>query len=219
MFVDKLYKNREDAARRLLPDIGKYKNHKNAVILAIPRGALEIGAVLRDSLNIPLDIIVTKKISAPGNEEYAIGSVSPDGSVQVDQNAIMAYGIPQSYINNEAERLTRMIRRRYEEYRGDPEPPDLKGKVVIVTDDGIATGFTVMAAIRYVRKQNPKKIILVAPVSASDSYEKLKKETDEIICPAVREDFFAVGQFYETFDQVSDEDAKKLLDFNKNKAQ
>jgi len=219
MLNSKLYRDRQDAARKLLPALQKYKGKKGVLILAIPRGALEMGAILRDELKIPLDIVVTKKIGAPGNEEYAIGSVAPDGSVEVNQEAMGLYGIPQSYIDDEAQRLKHVIKRRYEDYRGDPNPPVLKGKTVIVVDDGIATGFTTMAAIQYIRKQNPKKIILAVPVSASDSYKKLKSAVDEMICLDVRDDFFAVGQFYEVFNQVSDEEAKKLLDFQKNKAQ
>jgi len=220
MFGSKMYKDRYDAAKQLLPELEKYKGKKDVMILAIPRGALEMGAFLRDELKLPLDIVVTKKIGAPGNEEYAIGSVGPDGSVQVNEDVVASYGIPQSYIQDEAKRLQHVIKRRYEEYRaGDPTPPDLKDKVVIVVDDGIATGFTTLAAVQYIRKQKPKKIILAVPVAAADSHAKLKKEVDEMICPEVRSDFFAVGQFYETFNQVSDEEAKKLLDFKKNVAQ
>ena len=209
-----------DAARKLLPELEKYKGEKDAIILAIPRGALEMGAVLRDELKISLDIVVTKKIGAPGNDEYAIGSVGPDGSVQVNEKVMLDFGIPQSYVDGEAKRLQYAIERRYEDYRaGNPNPPDLKDKVVIVVDDGIATGFTAMAAVQYIRKQKPKKLILAVAVSSTDSYEKLKKEVDELICPEVRDDFFAVGQFYEEFSQVEDEDAKRLLNFQKNSAQ
>ena len=215
IMFDRLYKDRYDAAQQLLPELEKYKGDKNAILLAIPRGALEMGKVLRDELKIPLDIVVTKKIGAPGNEEYAIGSVDPDGSVQVNKDVVAGYGIQQKYIDDEAERLKHVIKRRYEDYRGDPKPPNLKDKIVIVVDDGIATGFTTLAAIQYIRKQKPKKIILAVPVSAVDSHEKLKKEVDEMICPQVREDFFAVGQFYDVFAQVSDEEAIKLLDFKK----
>ncbi len=211
-----MLKDRYDAAYQLITKLKKYKGDKNAILLAIPRGALEMGAALRDDLKIPLDIVVTKKIGAPGNEEYAIGSVGPDGSVQVNPDAVAGYGIPQSYIDDEAKRLKHVIKRRYEDYRGDPNPPDLKDKIVIVVDDGIATGFTTLAAVQYIRKQQPKKIILAVPVAATDSHEKLKKEVDEIICLDVRDDFFAVGQFYETFAQVSDEEAKKLLNFKKS---
>ncbi|MBU1018057.1 phosphoribosyltransferase [Patescibacteria group bacterium] len=211
-----MFKDRYDAAKKLLPELEKYKGKKDVIILAIPRGALEMGAVLRDELKVPLDIVVTKKIGAPGNDEYAIGSVAPDGSVQVNQKVLSAYGIPQSHIDDEAKRLKHVIKRRYEDYRGDPIPPDLKNKIVIIVDDGIATGFTTSAAIHYIRSQKPKKIILAVPVAAADSYEKLKKEVDEIICPEIRDDFYAVGQFYDEFSQVEDEDAKRLLDFKKN---
>lgn len=210
----KLYKDRFDAARQLIPKLKKYKGGKNTILLAIPRGALVIGAVLRDELNIPLDIVVTKKISAPGNEEYAIGSVGPDGSIQTNLEVISAYGIPQTYIDEEAKRLQHIIQRRYQEYRDNPIPPDLKGKIVIVIDDGIATGFTASAAIQSIRKQKPQKIILAIPVAASDSYEKLKKEVDELICLEIRDDFYAVGQFYQIFEQVDDQKAKELLNFH-----
>jgi len=207
----KLFKDRVDAAHQLAAKLQEYKGDKNAILLAIPRGALQLGAVLRDELKIPLDIVVTKKIGAPGNEEYAIGSVAPDGSVDVNQEAVSMYGIPESYIKDEAQRLKHVIKRRYEEYRGSPELPNLKNKIVIVVDDGIATGFTTRAAVRYIRSQKPKKIVLAVPVSAVDSAEKLKKEVDEFICLETPEDFYAVGQFYEIFPQVEDEEAKRLL--------
>jgi putative phosphoribosyl transferase len=216
--IQKPFKDRYDAARQLLPKLEKYKGEKAAILLAIPRGALEMGALLRDELNIPLDIVVTKKIGAPGNDEYAIGSVGPDGSIQANQEAMSNYGIPHSYVDGEAKRLHHMIRCRYKDYRGDPNPPNLKNKIVIVIDDGIATGFTTLAAIQYIRKQAPQKIILAVPVAATDSHDRLKKEVDEMICLQVRDDFYAVGQFYETFNQVEDEEAKKLLNF-KNPSQ
>jgi putative phosphoribosyl transferase len=206
-----IFKNRQDAAKQLLPKLEKYKGDKDAIILAIPRGALEMGVVLRDELGLPLDIVVTKKISAPGNEEYAIGAVGPDGKNHINKNIIQMYGIPEEYISDETKRLQHVIKRRYEDYRGSPAPPDLKNKICIVVDDGIATGFTTLAAVQYIRRQKPKKIVLAVPVSAINSYEKLKKEVDEIICLHVREDFFAVGQFYNTFGQVESDKAIKLL--------
>jgi len=206
-----MFKDRADAANQLIPELEKYKNNKDAIILAIPRGALEIGAILRDKLNLPLDIVVTKKIGAPGNEEYAIGVVGPDGEKQINEDIIRYYNIPEEYVNDEAQRLKHVIKRRYEDYRGNPKPPDLKDKICIVIDDGIATGFTTLAAVRYIRRQKPKKIVLAVPVSAVDSHKKLEKEVDEMICLHVRDDFFAVGQFYEIFGQVEDAEAIKLL--------
>lgn len=207
-----MFQNRHDAARQLVPKLEHYKNNSNAIILAIPRGALELGAVLRDQLNLPLDIVVTKKISTPNNPEYAIGAVGPDGESQISQDAIMMYGIPQKYIDDEAQRLKHVIKRKYEDYRGTgKEPLSLKDKIIIIVDDGIATGFTTLAAVQYIRRQKPQKIVLAVPVAAADSYKKLKKEVDEITCLDVREDFYAVGQFYQTFNQVSDEEARAIL--------
>lgn len=206
-----MFQNRIDAAKQLVPKLIGYKHNPDALILAIPRGALEIGAVLRDELGLPLDIVVTKKIGAPGNEEYAIGVVGPDGLWEVNESVVKSYGIPREYIDDEAKRLQHVIRRRYEDYRGDPNPPDLKDKTCLVVDDGIATGFTTLAAMRYLRRQKPKKIILAVPVAATDSYERLRREVDKLICLDIRDDFYAVGQFYREFPQVSDEEAKKLL--------
>lgn len=206
-----MFNDRIDAAQKLVPHLKKYEGMPGAILLAIPRGALEIGAVLRDALKIPLDIVVTKKIGAPGNEEYAIGSVAPDGSAQLNQGVITLYGIPPTYIQNEIERLQILIKQRYKEYRDDPTPPDLHDKIVIVLDDGIATGFTTLAAVRYIRSQKPKKIILAVPVAAADSIQKLTAEVDELICLETPSDFFAVGQFYRHFLQVEDSQAKALL--------
>ncbi len=206
MFLD-----RKGAAQQLIPKLEKYKKNKDAIILAIPRGALELGAVLREKLEIPLDIVVTKKIGAPGNEEFAIGSVGPDGKSQFKESTLKIHEIPMEYVENEAKRLKHVIKRRYEDYRDTKDLPNLKDKICIVIDDGIATGFTVLAAIQYIRRQKPKKIVLAVPVAALDSFDMLKTEVDEMICLEVHEDFFAVGQFYKTFGQVSDEEAKRIL--------
>lgn len=211
-----MFKDRHDAARQLLPKLEEYKGDKNTILLAIPRGALEMGAVLRDELELPLDIVVTKKIGAPGNDEYAIGSVGPDGSYDINREVVEEYGIPDTYTKGEAKRLQHVIKRRYEDYRGNKPLPKLKNKIVIVVDDGIATGFTTLAAVRYIKSQKPKKVILAVAVSAPDSYRKLKKEVDELICLDLPDDFMAVGQFYQNFPQVSDEEAKNLLGFKKS---
>lgn len=209
-----MFKDRQDAAQQLIPKLDKYKAKKDVILLAIPRGALELGAVLKEGLKIPLDIVVTKKIGAPGNEEFAIGSVGPDGESHVKESTLEIHGIPKKYVEDETERLKHVIKRRYEDYRGSADLPNLKDKICIIIDDGIATGFTALAAIQYIRRQKPKKIVLAVPVSALDSFDKLKTEVDEMICLDVRDDFFAVGQFYEKFGQVSDEEAKKILNTN-----
>lgn len=205
------FEDRQSAAEKLVDPLKKYVGVKNAIILAIPRGALQIGAVLREQLHLPLDIVVTKKIGAPGNEEFAIGVVGPDGQYHCDKNTLAGYGIPLSYVEDEAKRLQHMIKRRYEDYRGSPLPPDLKDKICIVVDDGIATGHTTEAAVEYLRRQKAKKIVLAVPVSAADSAARLEKEVDEFICLQKPDDFYAVGQFYQNFPQVSDEEAIRIL--------
>ena len=211
----KMFTDRRQAAERLADALKKYKDDKNAVLLAIPRGALEIGEVLRNKLNLPLDIVVTKKIGAPGNEEFAIGVVDPEGNTICNEDNIAAYGIPMSYVQDEAQRLKHVIKRRYEDYRGSAEPPEVKGKICIVIDDGIATGHTTEAAVQYLKHQKAGKVVLAVPVSASDTAEKLKKEADEFICLEKPSDFYAVGQFYENFPQVSDEEAIRILNLKK----
>jgi putative phosphoribosyl transferase len=209
------FPDRKTAAKLLSEKLKSYKGLKDAVILAIPRGALQLGEVLRKELNLPLDIVVTKKIGAPGNEEFAIGVVGPDGKFSYDKAITQSYGIPLNYIEKEARRLQHVIRRRYEDYRGSAKPPDLKGKTCIIVDDGIATGHTTLAAVEYLKRQEAKKIVLAVPVSAPDSAAGLEKEVDEMICLKKPEDFFAVGQFYANFPQVSDKEAAEILRLTK----
>ena len=207
------FEDRYDAAQQLLPLLEKFKDDPNTILLAIPRGALEMGNFFRDKLRIPLDIVVTKKIGAPDNEEYAVGSVAPDGSMQVDSSVISSLRIPQKYLDMKAQELKKLIDERYKAYRGTSILPDLKNKTVIIIDDGIATGFTTLAAVQYVKTQKPHKVILAVPVAAPDSFKKLQKEVDEIICLKTPWNFSAVGQFYKNFPQVSDKEAKELLHF------
>ena len=227
------FKDRFDAARKLAPKLNKYKNAPDTVILAIPRGSLEMGYELSGILNLPLDIVVTKKIPAPGNEEYAIGSIGPDGEALLNEDEVKAYGIPDSYLEAIKSKLMEDINRRYATYRKNltsahpadktavaPEAakgpaniiPDFAGKTVILIDDGIATGFTMKAAIQYLKRNNIKKLIVAVPVAASDSAQQIKYMVDEFICLSVPFFFAAVGQFYEYFPQVTDEQAADYLE-------
>ena len=217
------YQNRIEAAQRLLPLLKKYSDAPDTVVLAIPRGALQIGAVLARELHLPLDIVVTKKIPAPGNEEYAIGAIAPDGEILLNEEMVRMYALPEGYLKGVAGKLMTDIERRYHTYRakrssGEPVNsgldsmyPDLAGKTVILTDDGIATGFTMKAAIEYLYRQKVKKIIVAVPVSSPDSAEEIKKIADEFVCPYLPAVFSAVAQFYDEFPQVSDEEAAQYL--------
>lgn len=204
-----IFKDRFDAAEKLVPLLEKYKKAPDALLAAIPRGAVEIGSILRQKLELPLTIVITKKIGAPGNPEYAIGAVAPDGSVILNPEA---EGVAsQEYINSESIRLTEEIKKRYELFTGSSEPPSVKDKTVIVLDDGIATGSTVIAAIKYLKNAGAKKIVVAVPVAARDSLKKIEREADEVICFHKPLWLSAVGQFYENFRQVEDNEVVKYL--------
>jgi len=204
------FKNRHEAGMKLAEKLEKYKN-SNAIVLAIPRGGVEIGYEIANHLKIKLDIIVTKKIGLENNDEFAIGSVGPDKKVVLGNGVVKSYNVSKQYLDMESRRIGEEIERRYKEYKGRYELSDLKDKIVILTDDGIATGHTVKAALEYIKSQNPKKIILAVPVSPSGFAEEIKDKVDEFVCLHSAYDFYAVGQFYEEFEQLSDSDVKKML--------
>lgn len=208
-----LFLNRHDAGKQLAEKLKKYKDKEGIIILAIPRGGLEVGYELAVGLNLPLDIVVTKKIPAPNNEELAIGAVAPGKETVLYDELVAMYDIDDDYVRRQTERLDEVIRRRYAEYHDSQKQvfPDLKNKIVIITDDGLATGYTMLAAIQYVKKQRPAKIIVAVPVSAKETADRIRGEVDELIVLHIPLSFMAVGQFYEEFPQVEDEKAKEYL--------
>ena len=149
-----MWKGRKEAGQKLAAALKKYKNKKDVLVLGIPRGGVEIGFEIARQLKVPLSVVVTKKIPFPSEKEAAIGAVDADGEVVVDEKALAAYGISNEYIEKEKERILKEIKRRYKEFGGEP---NITGKTVIVVDDGLATGKTMKAAIRYVQRKRPKK--------------------------------------------------------------
>jgi putative phosphoribosyl transferase len=210
-----MFADREDAGKQLAKALAKYKNgqkqktSKNVIILAIPRGALVIGEILHKELGAPLDIIVTKKIPHPMSAEYAIGAVGPGGEFFVDYEA--AGGTSDAYIEEQRTRLEKIVEEKYERYRGKRPKPAIKGKIVILIDDGIATGSTMLAAIHVVRKMGAAKIVVAVPVAPPDSVAKVAIEADEVVCLMQPVPFFAIGAFYDDFRQVEDEEAIAIL--------
>ena len=204
-----MFHDRFDAGMQLADALVKYKNEKNVIVMVIPRGALQIGQILHEKLGLPLDIIVTKKISHPINMELAIGAVGPESEYVITESAAE---IDPAYIKDERRKLEQAIEKKYVRYRGRRKKPDLKDKTVIIVDDGIATASTMIAAIHVIRKQKAAKIVVAVPVGQTDTVAAIAREADEMIClmrPAV---FYAVGQFYENFVQVEDEEAIAILE-------
>ncbi|SFG90290.1 Predicted phosphoribosyltransferase [Desulfotomaculum arcticum] len=214
---NKIYKDRADAGRVLAREIKK-KEITDGVVIAIPRGGVVTAAQAAEVLELPIDIIIPRKIGAPFNPEVAIGAVTQDGSVILTDNKHLVQFISKDEIKEIAQKEINEIKRRMVKYRGDANYPNYIGKTVIIIDDGIATGFTTRAAIMSIKKiLNPKKTILAVPVAPVEVIQTLSADVDEIICPLVPETFYAVGQFYENFDQVSDEEVINLLHKSRKK--
>jgi len=206
-----VFKNREEAGKKLTAKLKDFQNKKNLIVLAIPRGGLVVGKELSYVLNCPLDIIVIKKIGAPGNPELAIGAVSAIGKPVINKELAAKVGADEQYLQKEIASRQTEVARRIKEYRGDKPPLNLRNKIVIITDDGVATGATMEAAVGAVRQQEPKKVIVAIPVIARDSLKKLEEKADGVVYLDAPLMFFAVGQFYQDFPQTTDEEAIDLL--------
>lgn len=200
-----LFQNRLDAARQMLPLLEEYKG-SDAVLLAIPRGGVPIAAYLATELNLPMDVLWVKKIGHQLNSQVAIGAVSLEGHV-VD----MDYNIDPRYVTREIERIHELLKARRKELTGDREPQKISGRTVIVVDDGVATGKTLVAATKMLRKQGPAKIVVAIPVSSASGRSIIRPLVDEFITVAKPLDFMGVGMYYRDFGQVSDEEVKRLL--------
>jgi len=200
-----IFENRHDAALQLIPYLRKYKNDES-VVLAIPRGGVPIGYYIAKEFKFPLELLLTKKIGHPSNSELAIGAVSLEGRV-LDPR----FNVDESYIEAETERIHKSLKERYKKFMGDRQPTDLKNKIVIIVDDGAATGSTILASIEMIRHKNPAKIIVAVPVASVAAAAKIRKAADELICPAIPADFAAVGQFYHDFSEVTDAEVIELL--------
>lgn len=200
-----MFQDRKQAGEILAGKLKKYKGTKNLVVLAIPRGGVVVGQKITRALKAPLNVLVTKKIGAPQNPELAIGAVGPAswrGKPVVNEKLAAKVGATKDYLQSEIARLKKEIK----------QPPlDLKDKTVILTDDGVATGATMEAAIQIVRQQNPAKIVVAVPVTAKDALARLEALADEVVYLEAPALFFAVGQFYQNFDQVSDQEVVQLL--------
>jgi putative phosphoribosyl transferase len=182
------------------------------IVLAIPRGGLPLGRAVADALDVPLDIVVASKIGAPGNPEYAIGAVASDGSVWRNDRAFSATGADEAYFEQEREKEAEVARDKAARYRGDESEPNLAGKTVAVVDDGVATGSTARACLEHLDGSAAERVVLAVPVGPPDTIRDLESMADEVVCLKTPGTFRAVGQYYDRFDQVSDEEAITYLE-------
>lgn len=206
-----LFKDRRDAGRQLVPKLEKYKGHKDVIVMGLARGGMVTAAEVAEGLDVPLNVVVVRKIGAPGNEELAVGAIAEHGEGIFNENLIDVLGVSREYLKREVERQREILKDRLELYRGKSPAPELKGKIVILVDDGIATGASIRVAIKSMREAKVKKIVLAVPVAAPDSLHKISQEVDETVCLYSPAFFEAVGEFYREFDQTSDDEVIRLL--------
>jgi putative phosphoribosyl transferase len=212
---DGVFADREEAGRLLAGELGRFVGRDDVVVLGLPRGGVPVAAEVARALGVPLDVLVVRKLGAPGQEELAIGAIGEGGVRVLNAGVVQSLGLREEDIDRIAVREERELERRVAAYRGGHEGLDVAGKTVIVVDDGVATGATMRAGLQALRAMGAAKIVAAAPVGAGDSVAGLERDADEVVVLEVPEWFNAVGQWYENFGQTTDEEVQDLLTENR----
>ena len=206
-----ILRDRVDAGRRLVEPLLKYAHRPDVIVLALPRGGVPVAYEVATALEVRLDLMLVRKLGVPSHEEFAMGAIASGGIQIVNEEALRANRIDQRTLDNVVARETHELLRRERAYRGTRAPAQLKDQVVILVDDGLATGASMMAAIRAVRLQSPSRIVVAVPVAPLDTLEALYSEVDEVICPLIPEWMMSIGYWYMNFSQTSDDEVIDLL--------
>lgn len=206
-----VFRDREDAGKKLSDRLTQYQD-EDALVLALPRGGVPIGYEIARALNVPLDVLVARKLGAPGQPELAIGAVAPGGVRVLNERVIRQLGIPEVWIETVTEKELAEAGRRMRRFRGERPEPEIERRTVILVDDGIATGMTVMAAIMAIREKHPRRIVLAVPVCAESAVETLASQVDELVSLRIPTDLQAIGLWYEDFQQLDDAEVLELLE-------
>jgi putative phosphoribosyl transferase len=204
------FEDRAEAGRALAEALEGLAG-QDVVLLAIPRGGVEVAAEISRARGWPLDLVIPRKIGAPGNPELGLGAIAP-GVRLLDERMLRALGVTREYLDREVAEQEEEIRRRAEAYRGGRPPTEIRGRVAVVVDDGVATGGTAAAALRWARSQGAARVVLAVPVAPREAVRRLAGECDEVVCLDTPEPFMAVGQWYLSFPQTSDDQVISLLD-------
>ena len=213
-----VFSNRTEAGRLLAKSLARYAKRNDVVVLGIPRGGVPVAREVAECLQAPLDIFVLRKLGVPGHEELAFGAIASGGVRFLDAEIIEGLGISDAAIELITERERKELERREAAYRGTRPPLRLEGRTVIVVDDGIATGSSMKAGIKALRELKPARLVIAVPVAPASTCERLRPEVDELVCIAMPKFFYAVGQYYQDFSQISDEDVTELLTTGRREA-
>ncbi len=204
------FSNRSEAGKALAKRLKHYAYHPDVVVLALPRGGVPVGFEIARELHSPLRVFVVRKLGVPGHEEFAMGAIASGGAAFLNRSTVEQLGISETEIEAVMDRESQEIARREREY-GSNEKLTLRDHTIILTDDGLATGSTMHAAVKAVREQKPHKIIVAIPVAPREVYSEFRNEVDEVIAVMLPQMFFAVGEWYEDFSQTTDDEVRELL--------
>src|SRR5712671_2786642 len=205
------FRNRAEAGRLLAERLRDYAGRDDVVVLALPRGGVPVAFEVARALDAPLDVFLVRKLGVPGHEELALGAIATGGTRVLNKHLIESLDLPPEWIEAIDAKERRELERRERAYRGDGPPPDLAGRTVILVDDGLATGSTMLAALHAVRADDPARVIVAVPVADPDVCAMLRRDADEVVCLITPERLRAVGHWYEDFSQTSDDEVRALL--------
>lgn len=205
------FRDRTEAGRALARALGEYGGRGDVIVLALPRGGLPVGLEVARALGARLDVYVVRKLGVPGHEELAMGAVASGGVRVLNAEVVETLGISDAELDRAAVAQEREVERRDRRYRGDRPPLELAGRVVILVDDGLATGSTMRAAVAAVRRLGPARIVVAVPVAPPESCAALRQEADEVVCVEMPDPFFAVGAWYDEFPQLEDDEVRLIL--------
>lgn len=205
------FKDRTDAGRELAGRLKRYRGDPSAVVLALPRGGVPVGFEVAVALEVPLDVFLVRKLGVPGHEELALGAIASGGVRVLNHDVLYMTGIDEQGIDAIVEKEQQELERREQAYRAGKGAVEIEGRTVILVDDGLATGASMLAAARAVRKLRPRRLIIAVPVAAAETCEQFRREADEIVCAETPTPFQAVGLWYDDFSQTTDEEVRHLL--------
>jgi len=206
------FRNRTEAGRRLAQRLVAYAGLPDVLVLGLPRGGVPVAFEVARALEAPLDVFIVRKLGVPGHEELAMGAIASGGIRVLNDDVVRSLSIPDRVIEAVTARELRELRWRERAYRGDRPPPDVRGRTVILVDDGIATGSTMRAAIAALRRLEPTRLIVAVPTAAPSACDEIRGEADDCICEMMPDPFHAVGLWYEDFSQTTDDEVRDLLD-------